>query len=457
MFKHLKTMSGVMLILILALTACVSKASPTAEPTQPQPTQPQPTEPPKTKVTINFWHANTEAAEGPPMAEIIAAFNKIHPEIEVKQLWDTPLDKAMAAITAGNSPDLLIQWGPQFVGSWANAGALEPLDDYLKRGDVDPNDFIPGILGSTTYKDKIYGLPFGTDMSMLIYNADHFKAAGLDPEKPPMTTEELLQYAEKLTKVENGEITQIGWLPNYAWTHVAGDGSISVRFGPTFFHEDGTPGFDDPRWVEVFDFAKWVFDKYGIDNVKRFVSGFGEYGTAQDAICSGKLSMIYDGEWYTNFIKKNCPNLNYRVVPFPYPSKHPELKNNWEMGGTTVVMPAKAPHKEEAWQFLAFMQQPENIAKFCLSSTLGNIPHTLKALALYDNYKSNLPADFKYFIDLAKTGQAVVIPASPISDEYFTELSKTEEQIYNGTVSVEDGLKDLQKRLMDIYNQKVSK
>jgi hypothetical protein len=77
-------------------------------------------------------------------------------------------------------------------------------------------------------------------------------------------------------------------------------------------------------------------------------------------------------------------------------------------------------------------------------------------LALYDNYKSNLPADFKYFIDLAKTGQAVVIPASPISDEYFTELSKTEEQIYNGTVSVEDGLKDLQKRLMDIYSQKVS-
>jgi multiple sugar transport system substrate-binding protein len=435
MLKRLNYIGSVMIALTMILTACQPK--------------------PAAKVVINFWHMNSQAAEGEPMQAIADAYTKIHPNVTINFLWDATLDKALAAITANNAPDLIQTWGPQFVGSWAYSGALEPLDGYFNQAGFDANDILPGLLKSTTWKGKVYGLPFGTDMSMLYYNADMFTAAGLDPSKPPTTIEELVTDAEKMTVVDNGAIKQLGWLPDYGWTHVGGDGSITIRYGAPFFHEDGSPAFDDPRWVEVFNFAKSVYDEYGADNIKTFKAGLGGYGTAQDPLCMGQLAMSYDGEWSIAGYRKNCPQADIRVAPFPYPAAHPDLKDNFEMGGTTIVMPSTAPNKAEAWKFLAFMMQPENVAMFCLSPTLGNIPSSLKALKLYDTYKGNLPDDFKSFIDLAQTAKPTVITASPISDEEFTELSNTEELIYSGKVSVEQGLKDLQDKLMAVFKDKV--
>ncbi len=441
MCKHLYTFFGIAIILSMILVGCKPAATPT--------------EPPAEKVVINFWHANSEAVEGAVSKTLIEAYTKEHPEVEIKLSFDSTLDKVMAAATAGNPPDIFTWWGPQFVGTWANAGALEELNGYNSGGDVDIDDILPGLLKSTTFDGKIYGFPYGTDMSMLIYNADLFEAAGLDPDKPPETTEELLTYAEKLTIVEGGELKQIGWLPDYGWTHVGGDGSISVRFGATFFHEDGTSGFDDPRWVDVFTFAKWPYEKYGREDVQLFKTSFGEYGTAQDPMCTGKLAMIYDGEWTPGNFAKNCPDVDLRFVRFPYPAAYPELKDDFEMGGTTIVIPASAPNKEEAWKFMAFLLQPENVAAFCYTTGIGNIPSSLKALALYDQYKDQQPENYRFFIELAQVVKPAVIPASPISDEFFAEIGNTEELIYSGKVSIEKGLEDLQAKLMGIYNEKV--
>ena len=408
------------------------------------------------KVVINNWHMNSQEAEGGPMQTIADAYTKINPNVEINFLWDATTDKALAAITANSAPDLLQSWGPQFVGSWAYSSALEPLDGYFNQAGFDSTDILTGLLKSTTWKGKVYGLPFGTDLSMLYYNADMFKAAGLDPNQPPTTIEDLVAATEKLTVVENGAIKQIGWLPDYPWTHVGGDGSISIRYGAPFFKDDGSPAFDDPAWVEVFNFAKWVYDKYGADNIKTLKAGFGQYGTAQDPVCIGQLAMSYDGEWTVASNKKNSPQTDIRVASFPYPSAHPDLKADFEMGGTTIVMPSNAPNKTEAWKFLAFMMKPENVAMFCLSPTLGNIPSSKKALALYDQYKGNLPDSFKSFIDLAQNANPTVITASPISDEEFTELSSTEELIYDGKASVAQGLSDLQTKLMTTFKDKVA-
>ena len=406
------------------------------------------------KVTINFWHANSETVEGPPTARIIEAFNEEYPEIEVVMSYDATLDKVLATVTAGNPPDIFTWWGPQFVGSWAFTGALEPLDDIISKEKIDLEDTLP-VLNSTTLNGKVYGMPFGTDISMLYYNVDSFIAAGLDPNDPPETIAELLEYAEKLTVVEGGEIKQLGWLPNYGWTHVGGDGSIPVRFGAPFFKEDGSAAFDDPRWIDVFNFAKWPFEKYGFENVQLFIASFGEYGTAQDPLATGQLAMIYDGEWRAAQMANNCPDLNYNIVTFPYSEIYPENATEHQMGGTTIVIPSTAPQKEAAGKLLAFMLRPENIAEFCYDPGLGNVPSSYGALALYDQYKDQQPEMYKYFIDLSQSVDPISIPASPISDEMFTELGRVEELIYSGKVDVETGLADLQETLTGIYQEKV--
>ena len=45
------------------------------------------------------------------------------------------------------------------------------------------------------YDSTLYALPFSSDFRLLFYNKDHFRAAGLDPEHPPETVEELIEYA----------------------------------------------------------------------------------------------------------------------------------------------------------------------------------------------------------------------------------------------------------------------
>ena len=91
---------------------------------------------------------------------------------------------------------------------------------------------------------------------------------------------------------------------------------------------------------------------------------------------------------------------------------------------------------------------------FCLAPTNGNIPTSIKALKLYDNYKTNLAPEFKSFIDLALSAKPTVIPASSISDEFFAELMKLEEQIYSGKIGVAEGLKNSQDTLMNTFKEK---
>ena len=62
-----------------------------------------------------------------------------------------------------------------------------------------PTDIFPGPLSSVTYEGGIYGIPRGANTIALYYNADMFKAAGLDPDNPPKTWDELYEAAKALT------------------------------------------------------------------------------------------------------------------------------------------------------------------------------------------------------------------------------------------------------------------
>jgi multiple sugar transport system substrate-binding protein len=79
----------------------------------------------------------------------------------------------------------------------ANIGALEPLDDYIKRDNFDISKMINnGIF----YRDHCYGIPIRYDAFLFHYNEDQFRAAGLDPDKPPASWDELREYGIKLTQ-----------------------------------------------------------------------------------------------------------------------------------------------------------------------------------------------------------------------------------------------------------------
>ena len=93
-------------------------------------------------------------------------------------------------------------------------GQIQPFDDLIKAGGKTNEEFMgqffKALHPNAIVDSKVYGVPFQNSTPLLYYNKDEFKAAGLDPEKPPQNWQELAAVAEKLTKRDGDRVTQWG-------------------------------------------------------------------------------------------------------------------------------------------------------------------------------------------------------------------------------------------------------
>ena len=151
---------------------------------------------------LTYWYFGPNQAspqiEHEIDAQFWAAFAKTYPNIKVSKLsldYNTMLDKLRAASLGKAAPmvaRLPILWGSEF----AAKGMLMPFGPAdVGFGD---DEFWPGALKSVTWKGRKYGVPTNNETMALIWNADLFKQAGLDPEKPPATWDDLVVYSKQI-------------------------------------------------------------------------------------------------------------------------------------------------------------------------------------------------------------------------------------------------------------------
>ncbi|MEG1367321.1 MAG: extracellular solute-binding protein, partial [Oscillospiraceae bacterium] len=96
-------------------------------------------------------------------------------------------DKYMLALQNGTAPDVVacaLDWTTTF----GSAGMLAPLDEFVKRDNLDVGQYVPGALKASTVDGKLYALPFRSETYGLFYNKDILSAAGFD--KAPETWDE---------------------------------------------------------------------------------------------------------------------------------------------------------------------------------------------------------------------------------------------------------------------------
>jgi len=370
-------------------------------------------------------------------------FDRYGEEAGIKVEVTAPLeeDKILPSLTGSEPPDVLVLSGGDLVKSYASENLVVELSEAIQTGGIDLNDFFAAPLDQCKLGEQIWCLPWGTDIYALFWNKDLFEAAGLDPEKPPETLEELGEYADKLTKIgPDGTIEQIGFIPDQAWGH----NDLYVRmFGGFWYSEDGTeltvnsqPMLDSLQWQQQF------YTKYGVDDVMAFATGFGDQYMSPDyPFYTGKLAMYVDGEWQTgpNFISALKPELNYGVAPFPPPADHPERAKTVVVQGTVAVIPAGAKDMEASAKLLAWMMSPEIIADEMYFN--ANLP-TSKQAALDPRFAAN--PKFKVFVDLIGSPNAYWIITTPISLELNEALGLVEEQVLHTGADPEPLLEELQ-------------
>ncbi len=321
----------------------------------------------KTKLVV--WGLQS-SAETAGLDAQVAEFERRNPDIDASLLslgaGGMNPQKLMTSIVGGAPPDLINQ--DRFtIGDWASRDAFEPLDDFIKGDkEIAKNNFYPAAWNEALYKGHVYGIPTSIDDRVLYYNRKIFREAGLDPNKPPRTWEELQETALKLTKrSKNGSYDRIGFIPNYgnSWLYL-----YSWQNGGEFMSADGRVcTMDNPRTVGALQYMADFYKKLGgYDAVNIFQSGFS--GNEQDPFFTGKVAMVVDGSWKLDGIARYAPDLDFAVAPAPVPAERLKGEGVFKgqapyitwTGGSSLAIPRGAAHPKEAWRFIKWMTSIES-------------------------------------------------------------------------------------------------
>ncbi len=367
----------------------------------------------------------------PDYPDMIQAFFKGYTTetgVPVEVTSAVPLDKIIAALSSDDAPDLLVLGDIYSVGMFAQEGLITALDDQIAQNKIDTDDMYAGPLAECKYDGKYFCLPWGTDDYALYWNKAMFEAAGLDPNTPPETMEQMLEYSDKLTKTDaQGNLTQVGFIPDFPWMHTE---LYLAMFGSTYVSLDGSKAqLDTPEMTAVMKWQQQFYTRYGADKVKRFLSSAGNYLGADSGFYTDKIAMVVDGEWQTGpeYLQKYRPDMDYGIAPMPYPADHPEYKNTVVLWGTVAEIPTKSTNQDAAAKLLAWMELPKNQVDMMIQ--LPNLPSS-HAAAKDPRFQQN--ADLQLFIDMMNNGKAQPVYVSSFFYDVLGAVYANQEKVLIG-------------------------
>ncbi|MGG6313774.1 ABC transporter substrate-binding protein [Paenibacillus macerans] len=378
------------------------------------------------ETTLTFWRAGTDAQENAYWKRVIGEFEASHPGVKV-ELSEAPFGNDMetklnAAYASGTAPDVL-SYTLASVAQRASLGQYEPLDEYLADWDG-KSDLMESVAQTGFYNGKQYGLGFIPDPRVLLWRKDLFKEAGLDPEKPPGSWEELADYAQKLTKKDGNTTTLAGFaIPTTAgWT--LWQSFVLQNGGLIIDEENNKPLFDSPEAIEATE--------YLADLVARGLTIPNDSNKSNENLFpNGKAAIAYDSPTaYTN-LQKDHPELQGQIgVSGPI-----ERKQKATFSGMRLLfMSSQSKNKELAAEFIKQVLSKEETWK--RYTELG-APVVLNSLK--EDYINDKPEINQAIFDAVMYGKgaAKVTYAGKLTEI----ISQNLEAAYYGRVSAEQAMK----------------
>ncbi len=413
----------------------------------------------------------------------IAEFERRHPNIDVVALQmgagGMNPQKLMTAIVGKVPPDVVDQ--DRFtIGDWASRDTFMPLDkliarDTAKPDGVKPQEFYKACWAEATYQGKVYAVPFSTDDRALYYNKEIFRQAGLDPNKPPQTWDELLACAKKLTKYRpDGGFERIGFIPNFgnSWLYL-----YSWQNGGEFMSPDGrTCTMNNKLSVQALDYMTSVYDSLkGVEAINSFSTAF--KANELDPFLTGLVAMKIDGNWFMDGIARYGPDLDFAVAPAPVPRERLEGKGRFKgqpkfitwSGGFSFAIPKGAKHVEESWEFIKWMCSPESNRIACEAQKKYNhskgrpyVPNMTANMKvnemIFREFAPTLPKyrdSLRLFLDLMKVSKyrPVTFVGQRLWDEHVRAFDQATRHKKTSQAAMDDGTKIVQKELDKVFNK----
>lgn len=388
---------------------------------------------------LRFWSSFAGGEPKVALDRLVDEFNRAHGALGRIEKYDmaTPQieQKLLTAIAGGVSPDLVLL-NRCNIASFAIRGALEPWDAELPALGLKGEDFHSFCWREGCWEGRAYGLPFNTDVRVLFINRRLVREAGLDPDQPPRTWDDLRAWNRKLTRRgPDGRLTQVGFVP------------LGGAFGNTYpmlyiFQKgdaigDGTGALrvNGPQARAAMEWVLETSREYDIGRLLMLQTAGG--ADQLSLFMREKMALTGDEGYLLSLIRRYAPQLDILVAPLPYPTGGQPA--TWS-GGFALVRPQGCPLTPLGAAFVQFLlSRPVQLD---YGKQADQIP-ALRAAA-QDPYFLNDP-HWRVFI--AELEHSRSLPISPLSLKLFFEMLKVQERILLGKATPAAALDQLQAEL----------
>lgn len=371
---------------------------------------------------------------------LVAAWNEKNPDRKIVLTYiphTEMVPKLAQSIASGEVPDLMgldLIYGPQF----ESAGQLEDITSYF-ADDATIKTASPGHMKVSTYDGKLYGVPLYADVSALFWNKDLFKKAGLDPEVPPKSLQEIHDFAKKITGVEEGA---------YGY-YLAGNcaGCNIFTFGPLIWASGGTiepadaaaeplTGDAVPKvleWARMMHKEGLINPANQAENGETFHLQFG----------SGKVGMMGTGNFNITLAREQNPGMNFGITLLPGLEAGQTASF---AGGDIVTVPKGSKRVADAVDFMKFILsdevQVEVYAKLLNMTTRGDM------------------VDNKYYAAeplIGEVAKAIAIGVTPYTLKFFELINSPQgpwlqmlQRVYYTDDPIDTVIADAKQQMKDI-------
>ena len=342
----------------------------------------------KTKITFALW----DEVQKPVFDEIVEKFEAENTDIDVEvqltpwsQYW-TKLDAAMGSDSAAD-----VFWMNTYLPKYAEAGVLEPLDEYIEQDKIDMEDYVSVVKNAYNYKDVQYCMPKGMDTVQVFYNKSIFEKYNVEEPKAGWTWEDMKELAGQLKRgIENEGsdeypiLMELDPQPSFF--------NFISQSGGYILSDDGKQaGFEKPASVKAYT-----------DIVELIEEG------------------LMPGSEVLSDTKGTDLFLSQSVI-----------------GGLGYAVNSRSKNKDAAWKLVKYLSGEES--NRMQAEARADVPALIRA----QKYYKAEHIDVDVIFDVADTGFA--FPTSSSVAEWLPAVNEISAKIFAGELTPEEGCKEMQK------------
>jgi multiple sugar transport system substrate-binding protein len=297
-------------------------------------------------------------------AAVKSKFSGVDVKIDLQKInSDDYYTKLLLRLDGNDVPDVTHVSGEN-IGELADAGYIEPLDDYVKQWDEWKN-YPDAVKSGATYKGKVWAVPYGLDMRWLYYRKDDLQKAGLPADWKPANVQGILDAAAAVKKSNQANV-----IPYALYAGPAGSGGTANHaFVPLVWAYGGELQDKSGKWIgdsPAVRKAMAYYAKAYNDGLspKDILTATKPWTAMREKLGNGQLALLFEGGWvYGGWAAKDKAATQANVGYLLHPTETGGPSFTVGGLGTCWYIAAKSKNKQAAWEFIKAFNTKDIVAK----------------------------------------------------------------------------------------------